>query len=115
MNESRKKDWRELCAAVASESVPKKLGLLVEELIRALDERQRSFMWLRTSLLIRIGRLRSNNSLPAWGKIVQDTDECEYNDLLSKINLVGVMEKPDANTEPLTLRVSFQLHTSPQT
>ena len=40
MSESKKKDWPELCAAVASENDPKKLGLLVEELIRALDERQ---------------------------------------------------------------------------
>jgi hypothetical protein len=40
MTESRNKDWRELCAAVASESDPKKVGLLVQELIRALDERQ---------------------------------------------------------------------------
>ena len=40
MSESRSKDWRELCAAAASENDPKKLGLLVEELIRALDERQ---------------------------------------------------------------------------
>jgi hypothetical protein len=40
MSESKKKDWRELCASVASERDPKKLGLLVEELIRALDERQ---------------------------------------------------------------------------
>ncbi len=40
MTESRNRDWRELCASVASESDPKKLGLLVEELVRALDERQ---------------------------------------------------------------------------
>lgn len=40
MSESQKKDWRELCASVASESDPKKLGSVVEELIRALDERQ---------------------------------------------------------------------------
>jgi len=40
MSDSEKKDWRELCAAVASERDPKKLGLLVDELIRALDERQ---------------------------------------------------------------------------
>ena len=40
MSESAKKDWRELCAAVASESDPKKLELLLEELIRALDNRQ---------------------------------------------------------------------------
>jgi len=40
MSESRNTDWRELCAAVASESDPKRLGSLVEELIRALDERQ---------------------------------------------------------------------------
>ena len=38
MSES-KKDWRELCAAVASESDPQKLGSLVEELITALDDR----------------------------------------------------------------------------
>jgi hypothetical protein len=40
MSESKKKDWRELCASVASERDPKQLGLLVEEFIRALDERQ---------------------------------------------------------------------------
>jgi len=40
MSESSNKNWRELCAAVASESDPKKLGLLVEELIRVLDERR---------------------------------------------------------------------------
>lgn len=40
MSESAKKDWRELCAAVASEKDSKKLELLLEELIRALDDRQ---------------------------------------------------------------------------
>jgi len=40
MSESNKKDWRELCASVANESDPEKLGSLVKELIRALDERQ---------------------------------------------------------------------------
>ena len=40
MSESNKKDWRELCAAVASENDPQKVTLLAEELIRALDERQ---------------------------------------------------------------------------
>ena len=40
MTESAKKDWRELCSAVASENDPKKLELLLEELIRALDDRQ---------------------------------------------------------------------------
>ena len=40
MSESAKRDWRELCAAVASEKDSKKLELLLEELIRALDERQ---------------------------------------------------------------------------
>lgn len=40
MTESAKKDWRELCTAVARENDPKKLGSLVEQLIRALDDRQ---------------------------------------------------------------------------
>ena len=40
MSESAKKDWRELCAAVASEKDSKKLELLLQELIRALDDRQ---------------------------------------------------------------------------
>jgi len=40
MSESVKKDWRELCAAVASEKDSKKLEPLLEELIRALDDRQ---------------------------------------------------------------------------
>ena len=40
MSESAKKDWRELCAAVASEKDSRKLELLLEELIRALDDRQ---------------------------------------------------------------------------
>ena len=40
MGESKKKDWRELCAAVATEKDSKKLELLVQELSRALDDRQ---------------------------------------------------------------------------
>jgi len=40
MSETKKKDWRELCAAVANENDPNKLGLLLEELITALDDRQ---------------------------------------------------------------------------
>jgi len=40
MSESNKEDWHELCAAVASEKDPKKIGMLVEELIRALDDWQ---------------------------------------------------------------------------
>ncbi|HET9308315.1 MAG TPA: hypothetical protein VFO46_20015 [Candidatus Sulfotelmatobacter sp.] len=39
-SESAKKDWRELCAAVASEKDLKQLELLLEELITALDDRQ---------------------------------------------------------------------------
>ena len=42
MGESKKKDWRELCAAVASEGDSKKLELLLQELVRALDDRQES-------------------------------------------------------------------------
>jgi hypothetical protein len=40
MSESEKRDWHELAAAVASENDPKKLELLLQELIRALDDRQ---------------------------------------------------------------------------
>ena len=40
MSESAEKDWRELCAAVAREKDSKKLELLLEELVRALDDRQ---------------------------------------------------------------------------
>ncbi len=42
MSESKNEQWRELCEAVAKEHDPKKLGLLVEELIRALDKRSQS-------------------------------------------------------------------------
>jgi hypothetical protein len=35
-----KRDWRDLCAAVANEKDSKNLGSLVQELIRALDARQ---------------------------------------------------------------------------
>jgi len=41
MSECKRKDWRELCAAVSSERDSNKLGFLVEELIRALDEHER--------------------------------------------------------------------------
>ena len=40
MSDSAKKDWRELCAAVASERDPRKLELLLQELIKALDNRK---------------------------------------------------------------------------
>ena len=42
-------DWRCLCAAVANEKDHKKLGLLLEELIRALDHRYESRMQVRAS------------------------------------------------------------------
>ena len=42
MIEPTHRDWRELCAAVANEHDPKNMGLLAEELIRALDERTKS-------------------------------------------------------------------------
>lgn len=49
MTGSAKKDWRELCAAVASENDSKKLELLLEELIRALDDRQANLMATRVN------------------------------------------------------------------
>ena len=48
-----------------------------------------SFTWLRASLLTRIVRLRSNNSLPAWGKGVPDLEnvvnECISSERLAEI------------------------------
>jgi hypothetical protein len=41
MSDRKRKGWRELCAAVSSERDSNKLVLLVEELIRALDEHER--------------------------------------------------------------------------
>jgi hypothetical protein len=40
MSERRKKDWRELCAAVSNERDSNRLSLLIQELIEALDEQQ---------------------------------------------------------------------------
>jgi hypothetical protein len=41
MPERKGKDWRELCTAVSNERDSSKLVLLVEELIRALDDPER--------------------------------------------------------------------------
>jgi DNA-binding transcriptional ArsR family regulator len=41
MDQDRRKDWRELCKAAASELDPAKLISLVSELTRALDERDK--------------------------------------------------------------------------
>ena len=38
MSERKRKDWRQLCTAVSNERDSNKLVLLVEELLRALDE-----------------------------------------------------------------------------
>jgi len=40
---SNQRDWRELCAAVANETDSGKLDALVPELIRALDEGEKSW------------------------------------------------------------------------
>ena len=40
MTDPTRKDWRERCVAVASENDPKRLESLLQELIRALDDRQ---------------------------------------------------------------------------
>ena len=39
MAESKNNHWRELCAAAAKEEDPKKLSLLVRQIVKALDER----------------------------------------------------------------------------
>ena len=38
MAESKKRDWRELCAAVAKEPDSEKVVSLVHQILRALDE-----------------------------------------------------------------------------
>jgi hypothetical protein len=48
MVDGMQKDWRELCAAVTSESDHTKLSLLVQELIETLDRGERS--WYPTIL-----------------------------------------------------------------
>jgi len=42
MSERKRKDWRELCAAVSRERDSDRLGCLVQELIAALDECDRT-------------------------------------------------------------------------
>jgi hypothetical protein len=43
MAQRNQKDWRKLCAAVANETDSNKLGSLVQELIKALDEREQNW------------------------------------------------------------------------
>ena len=43
MADGMKRDWRELCLAVTNENDPTKLGSLVQQLIEALDEGERSW------------------------------------------------------------------------
>jgi hypothetical protein len=43
MAQRNQKDWRELCTAVANETDSNKLGFLVQELIKALDEIQQNW------------------------------------------------------------------------
>ena len=43
MAQRKQKDWRELCTAVANETDPIKLGSLVQELVKALDEREQNW------------------------------------------------------------------------
>ena len=42
MAERNQKDWRELCAAIANETDLNNIGSLVQELIKALDEREQN-------------------------------------------------------------------------
>ena len=42
MTEPTHRDWREVCAEVASENDPKRMGLLLKELIRELDHKAQS-------------------------------------------------------------------------
>ena len=49
MADGMKQDWRELCLAVTNESDPTKLGSLVQQLIEALEEGERSWRQLTRS------------------------------------------------------------------
>jgi hypothetical protein len=42
MADGKQKDWRELCLAVTTETDSIKLSSLIQELIEALDKRERS-------------------------------------------------------------------------
>jgi hypothetical protein len=46
MADGTQKDWRELCVAVTNESNPTKLSSLVQELIEALDQGERSWRYI---------------------------------------------------------------------
>ena len=43
MADGLQKDWRDLCVAVTNENDPTKLSSLVQELIEALDQGERSW------------------------------------------------------------------------
>jgi hypothetical protein len=45
MADGMQKNWRELCVAVINESDPTKLNALFQELIKALDEGERSWRY----------------------------------------------------------------------
>ena len=49
MTDGMKRDWRKLCLAVTNESDPTKLGSLVQRLIVALEEGERSWRQLTRS------------------------------------------------------------------
>jgi hypothetical protein len=46
MADGRRKDWRELCVAVTNESDPAQLSSLIQELIEALDQGERSWRYI---------------------------------------------------------------------
>ena len=60
MAQRNQKDWRELCAAVANETDSNKLGPLVQELIKALDEREQN--WRSPIDPFRDSRVRASDS-----------------------------------------------------
>jgi hypothetical protein len=49
MADGMQKDWRELCVAVTNEGDPAKLNSLVQELIEALDQSERSWRHVPSS------------------------------------------------------------------
>jgi hypothetical protein len=65
MAQRNQKDWRELCTAVANETDSNKLGSLVQELIKALDERDQNGVLQSTRFVIVGQSHKRSERLPA--------------------------------------------------